>query len=67
MKEKDLKHRLQQRFDFSIWKEILPLFFKKIDYFSHPENLFTENDKVIEGKGNFYSSRYLFAYALNDN
>lgn len=50
MKEKDLKHRLQQTFDFSIWKEILPLFFKKIDYFSSPENLFTENDKVIEGK-----------------
>jgi hypothetical protein len=50
MKEKDLKHRLQQTFDFSIWKEILPLFFKKIDYFSHPENLFTENDKVIDGK-----------------
>ncbi|NLN24624.1 MAG: N-6 DNA methylase [Bacteroidetes bacterium] len=50
MKEKDLKHKLQQTFDFSIWKEILPLFFKKIDYFSHPENLFTENDKVIAGK-----------------
>jgi hypothetical protein len=50
MKEKDLKHRLQQTFDFSIWKEILPLFFKKIDYFSHPENLFTENNKVIDGK-----------------
>lgn len=50
MKEKDLKHRLQQRFDFSIWKEILPLFFKKIDYFSSPENFFTENDKVIDGK-----------------
>jgi hypothetical protein len=50
MKEKDLKHRLQQRFDLAIWKDILPLFFKKIDYFNHPENLFTENDKVIDGK-----------------
>lgn len=50
MKEKDLKHKLQQSFDFAIWKEILPLFFKKIDYFSQPENLFTENDKVIDGK-----------------
>jgi hypothetical protein len=50
MKEKDLKHKLQQSFNFSIWKEILPLFFKNIDYFSHPENLFTENDKVIDGK-----------------
>ncbi|MCZ2130436.1 MAG: Eco57I restriction-modification methylase domain-containing protein [Bacteroidia bacterium] len=50
MKEKDLKHKLQQSFDFAIWKEILPLLFKKIDYFSHPENLFSENDKVINGK-----------------
>lgn len=50
MKEKDLKHKLQQTFNFSIWKEILPLFFKKIDYFSHPESFFSENDKVIEGK-----------------
>jgi len=50
MKEKDLKHRLQQTFDFSIWKEILPLFFKKIDYFSQPENLFTNNENIIESK-----------------
>ena len=50
MKEKDLKHRLQQTFDFSIWKEILPLFFKKIDYFSSPDNPFEEVDKVIDGK-----------------
>lgn len=50
MKEKDLKHRLQKTFDFSIWKEILPLFFKKIDYFSHPENVFPNDDKVIDGK-----------------
>src|SRR5690606_6310111 len=50
MKEKDLKHRLQQTFDFSIWNEILPLFFKKIDYFSHPENVFPNPEKVIDGK-----------------
>ncbi len=50
MKEKDLKHRLQQTFDFSIWKEVLPLFFKKIDYFSHPENVFPNDEKVIDGK-----------------
>ncbi|WP_327196854.1 Eco57I restriction-modification methylase domain-containing protein [Sphingobacterium spiritivorum] len=50
MKEKDLKYRLQQSFDFSIWKEILLLFFKKIDYFSLPKNLFTENNKVIDGR-----------------
>lgn len=29
MKEKDLKHKLQQSFDFATWKELLPLFFKK--------------------------------------
>jgi hypothetical protein len=45
-----LKHKLQQTFDFSIWKEILPLFFKKIDYFSQPENLFTNNENIIESK-----------------
>lgn len=50
MKEKDLKYKLQQSFDFAIWKEILPLFFKKIEYFSHPENLFTNDEKVIDGK-----------------
>lgn len=50
MKEKDLKYKLQQTFDFSIWKEILPLFFKKIDYFSQPENLFTNNENIIESK-----------------
>jgi hypothetical protein len=50
MKEKDLKYKLQQSFDFSIWKEILPLFFKKIDYFSHPENVFPNDEKVIDGK-----------------
>lgn len=50
MKEKDLKHRLQQTFDFSIWKEILSLFFKKIDYFSHPENVFSNDEKIIDGK-----------------
>ncbi|MCL6259464.1 Eco57I restriction-modification methylase domain-containing protein [Aquiflexum sp. TKW24L] len=50
MKEKDLKYKIQQKFDFAIWKEILPLLFKKIDYFSHAKNLFTENGKVIDGK-----------------
>lgn len=50
MKEKDLKLNLQQNFNFTIWKGILPLLFKKIDYFTHPENLFSENEKVIDGK-----------------
>ncbi|HAT81054.1 MAG TPA: hypothetical protein DCS17_06600, partial [Flavobacterium sp.] len=57
MKEKDIKDILKSKFQLDEdkyfpdqWKTVLSLFFKKIDYFSHPENLFTENDKVIEGK-----------------
>ena len=57
MKEKDIKDILKSKFQLAEdkffpdqWKTVLSLFFKKIDYFSHPENLFTENDKVIEGK-----------------
>ncbi|WP_181304359.1 TaqI-like C-terminal specificity domain-containing protein [Rufibacter sp. XAAS-G3-1] len=50
MKEKELKHTLQQRFKFDLWKELLPFFFKKIEYFSTPELLFTGNDRVIEGQ-----------------
>lgn len=57
MKEKDIKDILKSKFQLAEdkffpdqWKTVLSLFFKKIDYFSHPENLFTENDKVIAGK-----------------
>ena len=57
MKEKDIKDILKSKFQLdedkyfpTQWKTVLNLFFKKIDYFSHPENLFTENDKVIAGK-----------------
>ncbi len=57
MKEKDIKDILKSKFQLvedkyfpDQWKNLLSLFFKKIDYFSHPENLFTENDKVIDGK-----------------
>ena len=57
MKEKDIKDILKSKFQLAEdkyfpdqWKTVLNLFFKKIDYFSHPENLFTENDKVIAGK-----------------
>jgi len=57
MKEKDIKDILKSKFQLEEdkyfpdqWKTVLSLFFKKIDYFSHPENLFTENDKVIDGK-----------------
>lgn len=57
MKEKEIKDILKSKFQLdedkyfpAQWKIVLNLFFKKIDYFSHPENLFTENDKVIDGK-----------------
>lgn len=57
MKEKDIKDILKSKFQLEEdkyfpdqWKTVLSLFFKKIDYFSHPENLFNENDKVIAGK-----------------
>ena len=57
MREKDIKDILKSKFQLAEdkffpdqWKSLLSLFFKKIDYFSHPENLFTENDKVIDGK-----------------
>lgn len=50
MKEKDLKHALQQRFEFDLWKELLPFFFKKIEYFSYPESLFTGNERVVKGQ-----------------
>jgi hypothetical protein len=57
MKEKDLKEILKSKFQLvegkyfsDQWKSVLSLFFKKIDYFSSPDNLFSENDKVINGK-----------------
>ncbi|HPN68008.1 MAG TPA: N-6 DNA methylase [Saprospiraceae bacterium] len=48
MKEKELKKRLQQTFDFSIWKEILPLFFKKVQYFTVPNKLEYGSEKVLD-------------------
>ena len=48
MKEKDLKHQLQQDFDFQIWKEILPLFFNEIDYFSHAEDYFPTMNGLLK-------------------
>jgi len=51
MKEKDLKHILQQNYNFNKnWKSILSLLFSKIDYFSTPSNPFSEEDKVKSGK-----------------
>lgn len=50
MREKDLKRILQQPYSFDNWKELLPLFFKKVEYLSRPESLFTEHEKVIKGE-----------------
>jgi hypothetical protein len=51
MKEKDLKHILQQDYSFiENWKPILNLLFGKIDYFSTPSNPFSGEDSVISGK-----------------
>ncbi|MBK8626478.1 MAG: Eco57I restriction-modification methylase domain-containing protein [Saprospiraceae bacterium] len=48
MKEKDLKDQLRQTFDFTIWKDILPLFFKKVQYFTVPNKLEYGSDKVLD-------------------
>lgn len=57
MKEKDIKDILKSKFQLvedkyfpEQWKTVLSLFFKKIDYFSHPENVFPNDEKVIDGK-----------------
>ena len=50
MREKDLKRILQQPYSFDNWKELLPLFFKKVEYLSRAESLFTEHEKVIKGE-----------------
>ncbi len=51
MKEKDLKHILQQDYNFEKnWKSILTLLFGKIDYFQTPSNPFFEHKKVKSGK-----------------
>jgi len=34
MREKDIKRILQQPYSFENWKELLPLFFKKVEYLS---------------------------------
>lgn len=57
MKEKDIKDILKSKFQLdedkyfpAQWKTVLSLFFKKIDYFTHPENVFPNDEKVIDGK-----------------
>lgn len=57
MKEKDLKDILKSKFQLidskyfpDQWKTVLSLLFKKIDYFNSTESLFTDHEKVINGK-----------------
>lgn len=50
MREKDLKRILQQPYSFDNWKELLPMFFKKVQYFSQAQALFDEHEKVVQGK-----------------
>jgi Eco57I restriction-modification methylase/restriction endonuclease TaqI-like protein len=51
MEEKNLKHILQQDYNFEKnWKSILTLLFGKIDYFLTPSNPFFEQEKVKSGK-----------------
>lgn len=50
MREKDLKQILQQPYSFDNWKELLPMFFKKVQYFSQAQALFDEHEKVVQGK-----------------
>ncbi|AYN68827.1 hypothetical protein D1013_16285 [Euzebyella marina] len=50
MREKDLKRILQQPYSFDYWKELLPMFFKKVQYFSQAQALFEEHEKVVQGK-----------------
>lgn len=50
MREKDLKRILQKPYIFDNWKELLPIFFKKVQYFSQAQALFDEHEKVVQGK-----------------
>ena len=57
MKEKEIKDILRTKFQLAEnkyfpdnWKSILNLFFNKVDYFNHQENLFSDSSKVIDGR-----------------
>lgn len=49
MREKDLKRILQQPYRFSHWKELLPLFFKKVEYLSRPQAFALSDDRIVKG------------------
>jgi len=50
MREKDLKRILQQPYSFQNWKELLPSFFKKVEYLSRPQPFAIQDEKIIKGE-----------------
>lgn len=50
MREKDLKQILQQPYSFGNWKELLPLFFKKVEYLSRPQTFSLGDDRIKKGE-----------------
>ena len=50
MREKDLKRILRQPYSFDKWKELLPLFFKKVEYLSRPQPFAIPDDKIVKGE-----------------
>lgn len=50
MREKDLKRILQRPYSFDNWKELLPLFFKKLEYLSRPQAFTLADDRIKKGE-----------------
>lgn len=50
MNEKQLKDIFKQGYSFQYWKQVLDFVFGKVEYFSTPNNPFSEDKKVISGK-----------------
>lgn len=50
MREKDLKQILQQTYSFDRWKELMPLFFKKVEYLSKPQAFALADDRIKKGE-----------------
>ncbi|MGF1637102.1 MAG: hypothetical protein ACFCUU_08525, partial [Cyclobacteriaceae bacterium] len=50
MREKDLKRILQQPYSFDNWKELLPFFFKKVEYLSRSQSFTLADDRIAKGE-----------------
>jgi hypothetical protein len=50
MREQDLKRILQQPYNLDNWKDLLPSFFKKIDYLSRPQPFAIPDEKIRKGE-----------------